>query len=71
VRHDRVGSSVQRRLQDHLVVGIFQLRPPLIEDPHWLNDTSKSNKKIMDASRLHPVDGAVFRAFQHFLIFQE
>jgi|SRR5882757_9288206 len=71
VSDETVGMAVDCGFQDHLVVGIAQLRSPLEVDLNRLDDLREISHKKIDLPRYETVPHALFGSTKHVLILQK
>lgn len=68
VRDQRIGSAIDRRLQNHLVIRVPKLRPPLEADLDRLAPAGENGKKSVDVSQSQTVREPLLWTLEHSLI---
>ena len=71
VRHQGIGPTVDRSLEDEFVAGISKLRAPLHMDLHRLDQGSQGIQGLIHLGQTQPRDLALIGALQHILILKE
>ncbi len=71
VGHNRFGRTVDCGLQDQFIVGIGELRFPLVIDPHGLDKSGEISKDCIQFCVTESVNRTLLGPGQHIFIFKE